>query len=136
MALRSYVVRAQQGFSDSVLVVGTDKDLLEATAAHVLTEQYGSASDQSDFPTLLGQAFHALGLDAQRPKAEKGGLDGARTALHVALYELGLSVNRLRNKSGAGHGRPFLPSLSPGEVRAATEAVGLIAGRLLDGLDP
>jgi hypothetical protein len=63
-----------------------------------------------------------------------GGVEGARTELSVVLHRLGCAVNRLRNKAGSGHGRPFLPTLSPAEVRAATEAAGLVAGRLLDAL--
>jgi len=133
-ALRSYVTRAQRGYEDSVLVAGTDKDLIEATAAHVLTECYGTYSSDN-FPTLLGQAFHALGLTAQRPRPEVGGLDGARAAMTVALYELGCAVNRLRNKAGSGHGRPFVPELTAAEVRAATEAAGLVAGHMLDALE-
>jgi len=133
-ALRSYVERACRGFEDSVLVVGTDKDLLEAVAAHVLMERYGAYSNQADFPTLLGQAFLALGLDAQHPKQDAGDLPGARTATTVALYDLGCAVNRFRNKAGGGHGRPFIPEISPAEARMLTEAVGLIAGRLLDEL--
>lgn len=133
-ALLSYVDRARQGHEDSVLVVGTGKDLLEAVAAHVLTERYGSYSEQANFPTLLGQAFYAVGLDAQRPNPELAGLAGARVATSVALYELGCAVNRFRNKAGSGHGRPFVPELSAAEVAALTEAVGLIAGRLLDEL--
>ncbi len=108
---------------------------IEATAAHVVNERYGSYPEQASFQTLLGQAFVAVGLDAQRPKQEAGGVEGARTALSVALYELACAVNRVRNKAGSGHGRPFIPDLTPGEIRAATEAAGLVAGRLLDGLD-
>lgn len=133
-ALRSYVTRAQRGHEDSVLVAGTDKDLVEATAAHVLVERYGSYTP-SDFPTLLGQAFIALGLTPQRPRPEVGGLAGARVAMEVALYELGCAVNRLRNRAGTGHGRPFVPELRTAEVRAATEAAGLVAGRMLDALE-
>jgi len=134
VALRSYVVRAQKGFGDSVLIAGTNKDLIEATAAHVLVERFGNAGSQEDFPTLLGQAFAALELNAKRPSPDIGGLQGARVAIEVALYELGCSVNRLRNKAGSGHGRPFLPELSAAEVRAATEGAGLVAGRMLDAL--
>jgi hypothetical protein len=133
-ALRSYVIRAQRGYADSVLITGTNKDLIEATAAHVLVEIYSNYSEQSNFPTLLGQAFAALGLDTQRPKQEAGGLPGARVAMSVAVFELGCAINRLRNKAGQGHGSPFLPELSEAEVRAATEGAGLVAGRLLDGL--
>lgn len=134
-ALRSYVIRAQRGHEDSVLLAGTGKDIIEAVAAHVATERYGSYSEQADFPTLLGQAFVAVRLDAQRPKQESGGVDGARTALSVAPYELACAVNRVRNKAGSGHGRPFIPDLTAEEVRAATEAAGLVAGRLLDALE-
>lgn len=134
-ALRSYVARAQHGHEDSVLLAGTGKDIIEAVAAHVVTERYGSYSEHADFPTLLGQAFVAVGLDAQRPKQEAGGVAGARTALSVSLYELACAVNRLRNKGGSGHGRPFIPDLSAEEVRAGTESAGLVAGRLLDALD-
>ncbi|MDQ4142341.1 MAG: abortive infection family protein [Actinomycetota bacterium] len=134
-ALRSYVDRAQKGYADSILVAGTGKDLLEAVAAHVISERFGTYSSAMNFPTLLGQAFVAVGLEAQRPKCDPGGITGARTALSVSLYELGCAVNRLRNKVGTGHGRPFLPDLTDAEVRAATEAAGLVAGRLLDALD-
>lgn len=133
-ALRSYVTRAQKGYEDSVLVVGTNKDIIEATAAHVVAERFGTHAQQTDFPTLLGQAFVAAGLDAQLPHPQVGGIEGARTELSVALYRLGCAVNRLRNKAGSGHGRPFLPELSAAEIRAATEAAGVVAGRLLDAL--
>jgi hypothetical protein len=133
-ALRSYVTRAQRGYEDSVLVAGTDKDLIEATAGHVLTELYGTYSTDN-FPTLLGQAFLALGLAAQRSQPDVGGLEGARAAATVSLYELGCAVNRLRNRAGSGHGRPFVPDLTAAEIRAATEVAGLVAGRMLDALE-
>lgn len=132
-ALRSYVIRAQRGHEDSVLVAGTDKDLIEATAGHVVLERYG-VPPVGNFQTLLGQAFVAVGLDAQRPSAEVGGIEGARTAMTASLYEMGCAINRLRNKAGGGHGRPFIPDLTSEEVRAATEGAGLVAGRLLDAL--
>ncbi|MDA8208195.1 MAG: hypothetical protein M0Z92_04285 [Actinomycetota bacterium] len=133
-ALRSYVDKARRGYEDSVLLAGTGKDILEAVAAHVIIGRYGGYSEQADFPTLLGQAFDAVGLDAQHKKPDPGGIAGARVATSVALYDLGCSVNRFRNKAGSGHGRPFLPEITDAEVRVLTEAVGLIASRLLDEL--
>jgi hypothetical protein len=133
-AIRSYVERARRGYSDSVLVAGTNKDLIEAVAGHVITEIFNS-EPSGDFSTMLGQAFTALGLAAMTPKQEQGGLPGARDAMSVALYQLAIAVNRLRNKAGSGHGRPFLTDLTAAEVRAATEATGLVAGRLLDALE-
>lgn len=84
---------------------------------------------------LLGQAFAALDLTSLAPKEEKGGLPGARDAMSVALFQLAVAVNRIRNRAGAGHGRPFIPDLTISEIRAATEATGLVAGRLLDALE-
>lgn len=40
-ALACYVRRAQQGAQDAALLTGTGKDLLEATAAHILLERNG-----------------------------------------------------------------------------------------------
>ena len=134
VAIRSYVDRAQRGYSDSVLVAGTNKDLIEAVAHHVILERFNTEAT-GDFPTILGQAFAALNLTAVAHGQEQGGLQGARDAMSVALYQLALAVNRLRNKAGSGHGRPFVPDLSSAEIRAATEATGLVAGRLLDELE-
>ena len=58
---------------------------------------------------------------------------GASTALRTSIYELGWVINRLRNKGGSGHDRPFLTSLSDSEVRAA-QGVQTVAGFLLDAL--
>lgn len=133
-SIRSYVERARRGYADSVLVAGTNKDLIEAVAGHVIVELFNS-EPSGDFPTMLGQAFTALELTAITPKQEKGGLPGAREAMSVALYQLAIAVNRIRNKAGSGHGRPFVPDLTTPEIRAATEATGLVAGRLLDALE-
>jgi hypothetical protein len=133
-AIRTYVERARRGYADSVLVAGTNKDLIEAVAGHVIAEVFNT-DPSGDFPTVLGQAFTALGLTAIVPKQQQGGLQGARDSMSVALYQLAIAVNRLRNKAGIGHGRPFIPDLTVSEVRAATEATGLVAGRLLDALE-
>lgn len=134
IAIRSYVDRARRGYEDSVLVTGTNKDLIEAVARHVVLERF-NVDPAGDFPTIVGQAFAAVNLTAVAPQQEQGGFAGARDAMSVALYRLALAVNRLRNKAGSGHGRPFIPDLTSREVRAATEATGLVAGRLLDELE-
>ena len=71
-ALEVYVRRAQRGREDGALLVGTGKDLLEATASHVITEKYGHYPQQANFPTLLGQAFIALGLATPQTPAQSG----------------------------------------------------------------
>lgn len=127
-ALEAYVRRARRGSEDAALLVGSGKDLLEATAAHVISEKYGSYSDQGNFPTLLGQAFTVLGLAT--PQATLQQTDPQRR-LERALYEAGCAVNALRNKQGTGHGRPWLPSVTDNEARSAIQLIGIVSGFLL-----
>lgn len=128
-ALESYLRRAQRGSADGALLVGTGKDLLEATAAHVITQKFGQYSHQSDFPTLLGQAFTVLRLATPQTAQQPG--EPPHCRVERALYEAGCAVNALRNKIGTGHGRPFVSTLSDDEARAAVQLIGIISGLLL-----
>jgi hypothetical protein len=128
-ALQQYVRRALRGSEDDALVVGTGKDLLEATAAHILVERWGTYSTGDNFPTLLGQAFTAL--DLTTPQTKQSPNERPQREFERSMYSLGCAVNRLRNKEGTGHGRPFLPTLSEHEARSAIEAMGLVAQFLL-----
>ena len=128
-ALESYVRRARRGSEDAALLVGTAKDLLEATAAHVIQERYGAYPQQANLPTLLGQAFVALGLVTPQQPATPG--EPPQHRLQRALYEAGCAVNALRNKQGSGHGRPWLPTVTEAEARAAVQLIGIISSFLL-----
>jgi hypothetical protein len=131
-ALVSYVRRAQKGSSDAALLAGTSKDLLEATAAHVLQETWGTYSCTANFPTLLGQAFVALGLKTPAEKAVNG--EPPQHRLQRALYEAACAVNSLRNKQGTGHGRPWLPSVTDDDARQAVQVMGALSEMLLTRL--
>lgn len=127
-ALDSYVRRAKRGSDDAALVTGTGKDLLEAVAAHVLRQRYGSYSQTSNFPTLLGQAFDALNLSTPQSSASNG---RPMQRIENAIFELACAINQLRNKQGTGHGRPWLPSVTEAEARTVTEFMGITAEYLL-----
>ena len=127
-ALDSYVRRAKRGSDDAALVTGTGKDLLEAVAAHVLRQRYGSYSQTSNFPTLLGQAFSALNLSTSQSGASNG---HPMQRIENAMYELACAINQLRNKQGTGHGRPWLPNVTEAEARTVTEFMGITAEYLL-----
>ena len=131
-ALAAYVRRAQRGAEDAALVVGTGKDLLEAIAAHVLLERCGHTATHANFPTLLGQAFVALDLKTPAHSPVSG--EPPQHRLHRALYDAACAVNALRNKEGAGHGRPWLPSVTPEEARHATQVMGVVGELLLHTL--
>jgi hypothetical protein len=131
-ALQAYVRRAQRGSEDAALLVGTGKDLLEATAAHVITEKYGQYPQHANFPTLLGQAFTVLGLATPQTPSQPG--ESPHCRVERSLYEAGCAVNALRNKTGTGHGRPFLPGLSDEDARSAVQLIGIVSGLLLRSL--
>lgn len=128
-ALRAYVRRAQRGAVDAALITGTGKDLLEAVAAHVVVTRYGNYSHGGNFPTLLGQAFVAVSLCPMKKPSMT-----AQEQMDVALYDLACAVNRLRNRQGAGHGRPFPVTVTIAQARAAVQSMGVVAARLLDEL--
>ena len=131
-ALWRYVRRARRGALDAALVVGTGKDLLEATAAHVILEIQGTSSSTDNFPSRLAQAYYALGLPTSQDKPKPG--DTPQQALDRALFDAACAVNRLRNKQGIGHGRAWLPTVTDAEARTAVELMGIVADRLLSVL--
>ena len=131
-ALSAYARRAQRGAEDAALLSGTGKDLLEATAAHVITVKYGSYPQQVNFPALLGQAFVALGLATPEDKPDSN--EAPQRFLERGMYQSAVGVNRLRNKEGTGHGRPWLPVVNEYEARAAIEISGVVAAYMLSKL--
>ena len=56
---------------------------------------------------------------------------GPQERVDAALYQSACAVNGLRNKQGTGHGRPFLPTVTPSQARIAIEVMGIVAERLL-----
>jgi hypothetical protein len=131
--LRSYARRAARAADDDPLVVGTSKDMLEATAAHVLRERWGSYDERANFLMLLGQAFTALGLATPAQAVEAG--EPKSRQVERSLYQAGCAINALRNKEGTGHGRPWLSAVTPSEARAAIRTMGTISDYLLDKLN-
>lgn len=131
-ALKAYARRAKRGIEDAALLAGTSKDLMEAVAAHVILKKWGTYSTQSNFPTLLGQAFTALGLATSNTKQVPR--ESAQKKVERALFELACAINKLRNKEGTGHGRPFLPSVTSDEAIVAIESIGIISEFMLSKL--
>ena len=129
-ALSAYVRRAQQGSSDAELLLGTAKNLEEATVRHVLKEMtgnYAATGPAANFPTALFNAFYALELSGSEASLHK---DPYR-AIQEALFLLACAINRLRNDRGDGHGRPE-PSIATAlEGRLSTQSAGLVCELLL-----
>jgi len=132
-ALWNYVRRAKKGQEDAALLTGTSKDLLEAVAAHVLVKLWGTYPQTVNFPTLLGQAFVALGLKTSLEEIDQANpVKKAKIKMETSLYQLGCSINLLRNKTGTGHGRPFVPEIPYEDARLAIEGMAIISEYLLN----
>ncbi|HAE43237.1 MAG TPA: hypothetical protein DCG34_10030 [Clostridiales bacterium] len=129
IALKAYAKRAIKGSEDAALLVGTGKDLMEAVATHIIMEKWGAIQTQTNFPTLLGQTFTALGLATSSDEQQVN--EQAQKRVERALYEFACSINKLRNKEGTGHGRPFLTNVTDEEAKVAIEGIGLISEFLL-----
>jgi len=132
-ALAIYVARAKRGIEDAALLTGTGKDLMEAVAAHVVEQTWGRYDSKVDFATLLGQAFTALGMATPANSPCTG--EHPRANLERKMYDLACAINKLRNKEGTGHGRPWVPDVTNEEARASVEFVGVICERLLSELN-
>lgn len=131
-ALRIYVRRAQAGAEDAALLVGTSKDLVEATSKHVLREKKGQCP-QTSFPALLGMAFVALNMKTSEHPKESD--EPAWSAMERSAYDLACAANKLRNKEGTGHGRPWLPSVTDVQARLAVQSMGVVSELLLEKLE-
>jgi hypothetical protein len=127
--LAAYVRRAKLGARDAALLTGTGKDLVEATAAHVIVERFHSDPGKADFPTLLGWAFKALHMVTTKDPIVPG--EPVNCRFERALFDLACSINALRNKHGTGHGRAWLPGITDSQAKSAVELMGCIAERLL-----
>ncbi len=132
-ALLSYARRAQKGAHDAALLSGTGKDLLEATAAHIIQTKYGSYPSNANFQGLLGQAFIALSLAVPEQTPLPG--EAPTKAMERSMFKTACAINKLRNKEGTGHGRPWLSNLTLPETTAAIEFVGTISSYLLAKLN-
>lgn len=131
-ALKTYADRARRGVLDNPLLTGTAKDLLEATAGHVIEQKFGRPPQVTNFPTLLAQAFMAIDLAIPDGPATKGKPEQQRA--ERAAYELACAINGLRNKQGTGHGRPWLSVMTDAQARFAIESMGNIVSLMLSSL--
>ena len=128
-ALESYIRRAKLGAEDAALLSGTSKDLLEATAAHILVERNGSYPQGANFEGLLGTAFVAIDLATPQHPVQPG--ESPQRKMERAMFTLACGINAMRNKLGTGHGRPWLTNITDTEARAAIQFMGTIAEWLL-----
>ena len=94
---------------DPEATIGAAKDVIEATAKHVILSAGESISASEKFPALLNRAMEHLGVDVKTVDSSRPGADSIRRILG-SLSAIATGVNELRNHYGAGHGRPTMQS--------------------------
>lgn len=128
-ALEAYAQRAKRGSEDAALLSGTGKDLLEATAKHIIQTKFGFIPTNANFPTLMGQAYAALNMATPETPRDVG--EPAIKEYERAIFQTAISINKVRNREGTGHGRLCITSLTQGESHSIIESVGVVAEFLL-----
>ncbi len=131
--LAQYATRIRRGSTDSPLVTGSGKDLLEATARHILVKTGGTYDERVGLPATLMQAYTTLGLTPPPGQLLTGQVLDPNPAaqLEQAVFLLAVAVNRLRNAQGTGHGRPYPSTVTDRQAELATQAIALAAELLL-----
>ncbi len=132
-ALYAYAQRAKRGSEDAALLSGTGKDLVEATAKHIIQTKFGSHPPNANFRTLMGQAYAALQMAT--PETPKGPNEPAIKEYERAIFNMAVAINRVRNKEGTGHGRLCITALSNEEAQSIIESVGIVTEFLLSRLN-
>ena len=131
-ALQAYAQRAKRGSEDAALLSGTGKDLVEATAKHIIQTKFGSHPPNANFPTLIGQAYAALQMAT--PETPKTPNEPAIKDYERAIFHMSAAINRVRNKEGTGHGRLCITALSDAEAHNIIESVGVVTEFMLQRL--
>ena len=96
---------------DPASILGTSKDLLEATAKHLLHEHEPDARP-GDMPGIVPQAMRGAGL-ATRPGEIASPNAKAIAGLRDQVVKTAAAVAPLRNKGGDGHGHLEPTDVSP-----------------------
>ena len=112
---RETVDRLQSRLRDPLLdpgaILGTSKDLLEATAKHLLKE-HSPEVRAGDMPGVVGQAMRAAGLSTIPGEIDSTN-DKAVAALRQQVIKTAEAVTSTRNTGGDGHGHLEPTDVSP-----------------------
>jgi len=112
---RQTVDRLQSRLRDPSLdpgaILGTSKDLLEATAKHLLKE-YSPDTPAGDMPGVVGQAMRAAGLSSI-PREIDSTNAKAVAVLRQQVLRTADAVTSTRNTAGDGHGHLEPTDVSP-----------------------
>lgn len=95
-----------------------------AAVDNAMASAFGRDSPEHE-SVLSAQAFTAINAKTTQTPPVAG--EHSRSEMQRSLYSAACAVNRLRNKQGIGHGRPFLPDLTEADTRVAIQIMGTVA---------
>lgn len=122
------IARLRRNDQDPASILGTAKDLLEATSKHVLHER-APQQRQKDMPNIVYEAMEALDLST-KPSSINGPSAGAIAQLHQLVARTAQAVTASRNDGGDGHGHLNPTGVSP-ELAEYVRVVTLAATKFL-----
>lgn len=118
--------------TDPSLAIGSAKELIEACCKTVLLENFEEVKDSINMSELTKRALQCVSLIPKTVHRPERAAEHV-TELVTALSALVLSVTRLRNHYGTGHGREAGEQpLSPRHAQLAVDAATTFAVFLLD----
>lgn len=84
--------------------IGAAKELIEATAKHILGQLGEPVADAEKMPSLIARTHDALSVHAKAIDDSKPGSDSIKAVLG-SLSKVAAGINELRRDYGSGHGR-------------------------------
>lgn len=107
--------------SDSPLVIGSAKELLETAARVILDARGETVASNVPLPTVLSRAHLAIDRQPGHGLAQ----DDAVRNIAQGAKTIASQLPELRNRYGTGHGRVALPDIGEELVRVSVDAVML-----------
>jgi hypothetical protein len=106
---------------DRPLVIGSAKDLVEATARVVLLARGETVASGEDYQRVVNRAHAAL---ERQPGAELAA-DLTISSIATATKKIATQLRELRNRYGTGHGRAVAPEVAEELVLVSVDAAML-----------
>jgi Abortive infection C-terminus len=133
-ALDEQIDRLRRSTDDAGALLGSAKDMLEATAKFVLEELGLEVSKKADFNYLWHLARERLGLHPSQVDASTIGGEAIRKILQSS-WMIAEQVNVLRGLQGTGHGRTLPTGVSPELAMLVVREACSVAEFTLNALD-
>jgi len=133
-AINAQLERVRNAPQDAALLIGTAKELLEATGRYALEELGQPARPNASFDELVYIARERLHILPEQVDATDEATKMIRE-VYDGLWKIARAVNLLRDYEGTGHGRTKMASTPSYTARVIVQAVALLAQLMISTLD-